>query len=547
MIIKTPRKSQPVGVPLLHEGHKRPVTRREFLGAGLISGGVAVWTPNLLGLLLPRSAQAAPTLQECGIGGTGETGTPFICFDLGGGANMAGSNVLVGATDGNQDAPLSTAGYNKLGLPDDKIPGRNDPVNGGNFVNTTFGLNFHSDSAFLRGMLSRTSALARDNVNGVVIPARSDNDTGNNPHNPMYLIARAREMMNKKAKLMELIGSENSDSGGRSMAGTLFLNSDLRPTKIASRNDSVGLVDTGGLKEKMQLTSEELGAIADTIAQISNAKVDRSIPVSFNSNKLMNCAYHKASDNLTSFQTSAFDPLLDTDIFAGLTARPGGYANNQTASLAAIGALDPAEQIFTNQEITGNGTFRKTAAAMQMVMNGHAGAATVALGGYDYHDSTRATGERRDFEAGAAIGATIEYAHRKGTPVMIYVFTDGSLASNGAVDTSADGRDKGQWTGDNSSTSASFMLVYNPTARPTMQKTQLVYFRSSGSVETVASTPGANNVDSLAQMVALNYIALSSGLGAASQFNTWFDNGAQKHTLGSVAEMQGLIGFNALA
>jgi len=543
MIIKTPRKSLPVDAPLLHDGHKRPVTRREFLGAGLITGGATVWTPNLLGLLLPRSAQAATTPTDCGINSAAGDGVPFICFDLGGGANMAGSNVLIGAADGDQAAALSTAGYNKLGLPDAVIPGRTDPVNGGDFRNTQFGLMFHADSAFLRGMLSRTSTEARALVDGAVIPNRSDNDTGNNPHNPMYLIARAKLQAGRRAKLMELIGTSNSDSGGRSIAGTLFMDNELRPTKIASRNDSVGLVDTGGLKEQMQLTDGELKALAETIALVSGDKIDKTIPVSSSSNKLVNCAYHKATYNLTSFSKAQFDPLLDTRIFDTLTART--YATNQTPSLAGIVPLAATDQIFTRDEILNNDTFRKTSAVMQMVINRNAGAGTIDLGGYDYHDGTRATGERRDFQAGAAIGACIEYAHRVGSPVMIYVFTDGSLASNGAVDTSTDGRDKGQWTGDNSSTSASFFLVYNPGGKPQMNSRQLGYFRTSGSVETNNTTPGANNVDALAQMVALNYVALTSG-NAGADFDTWFTNGTQKHSLGT--NLDPLIAFaNPLA
>ena len=42
---------------------------------------------------------------------------------------------------------------------------------------------------------------------------------------------------------------------------------------------------------------------------------------------------------------------------------------------------------------------------MKMVVNGFAGAGTITLGGYDYHDSTRATGETRNFKAGQMIGA----------------------------------------------------------------------------------------------------------------------------------------------
>jgi len=535
MIIKTPRKSSPVGVPLLHEGHKRPVTRREFLGAGLVAGGAAVWTPNLLGLLLPKSAEAATTPTDCGINSAAGAGVPFICFDLGGGANMAGSNVLIGAAPNDQLAELSPAGYNKLGLPDSSIPRANST-----FINSDFGLLFHADSAFVRGMMSRTSLEARLLVDGCVIPNRSDNDTGNNPHNPMYLIARAKLAAGQRAGLMELIGTDNSDSGGRSMAGTLFMDAELRPVRIAGRNDSVGLVDTGGLKEQMQLTTGELKAIAQTIAMLSGDKVDKSIPTSLGSNKLVNCAYHKATYNLTSFTKAQFDPLLDTAISAGLTART--YANNQSPETTARAGLAATDQIFSSDEITNRDTFRKTSAVMQMVINRNAGAGTIALGGYDYHDGTRATGERRDFEAGAAIGGCIEYAHRTGNPVMIYVFTDGSLASNGALDTSLDGRGKGQWTGDNSSTSASFMLVYNPGGKASMISRQLGYFRTSGSVETNMTTPGANNVDALAQMVALNYMALTTA-NPGGAFDTLFTNGTQKHSLGDLASINNSLAF----
>ncbi len=40
-------------------------------------------------------------------------------------------------------------------------------------------------------MMTRvTDPAVRALINGAVIPARSENDTGNNPHNPMYGIAQ---------------------------------------------------------------------------------------------------------------------------------------------------------------------------------------------------------------------------------------------------------------------------------------------------------------------------------------------------------------------
>ena len=89
---------------------------------------------------------AALKISPCDIT-TGSGMIPFICFDLAGGGNVAGSNVLVGGPGGQLDF-LTTAGYSRLGLPGNMIP--NSSTAGG-FVDQSLGLAFHSDSAYLRG------------------------------------------------------------------------------------------------------------------------------------------------------------------------------------------------------------------------------------------------------------------------------------------------------------------------------------------------------------------------------------------------------------
>ena len=133
-------------------GHGRPATRREFLARGLIAGTATVFLPSIA-TLLAREVQAQTGCQlDTGAGMLGAGKIPFICFDLAGGANIAGSNVLVGQQGGQLDT-LTTAGYSKLGLPGTMLPNSST----GTFINTEFGLAFHSDSAFLRGMQSTTS------------------------------------------------------------------------------------------------------------------------------------------------------------------------------------------------------------------------------------------------------------------------------------------------------------------------------------------------------------------------------------------------------
>ena len=236
--------------PLYQPGHPQPVTRRQFISQGFISGAATVIAPTIFSLFAnPRTAQAAlsPDLealkQSCGIAVQGAGKIPFICIDLAGGANMVGSNVLVGGTGGQLDF-LSVAGYGTLGLPGDMVPNAPNPASATNdFVDRSLGLAFHLDSAFKRGIIERVSPVTAAAINGAVIPARSENDTGNNPHNPMYGIYRA----GADGELLTLIGSQSSESGGNSMAPSAMVDASVRPTKVDRTSDVTGLVDTGKL------------------------------------------------------------------------------------------------------------------------------------------------------------------------------------------------------------------------------------------------------------------------------------------------------------
>ncbi|HEY0940908.1 MAG TPA: hypothetical protein VGE08_12475 [Steroidobacter sp.] len=526
LIIKSQRKrALGLNEPLKHGSHKRPVTRRDFLAQGFSAGAATVVAPSLL---MPRRGAAAEVdpaltaeLGACGITGLGGGKIPFICFDLAGGANIAGSNVLVGQRGGQLDF-LSTQGYSKLGLPGNMLPNNAQT----NFINTDFGLAFHQDSAFLRGMLEKTSEATRACVNGAVIAARSENDTGNNPHNPMYGLAR----YGVKGKLLTLIGSQNSDSGGNSMAPARLIDPQYRPTKIDRVSDVTGLVDTGDVAKI--LSADDTVRTLESMYRLSKSKLDRVYTL-LNDNvdvnglimtrdaaikRQLNCAYLKTAYTVANFSDpAALNPAADTRI----TTLFGG-AN------------------FSNDR-----EFEKTASVMKLVIDGNAGAGTISMGGFDYHTGERATGEERDLRAGRCIGACLEYAASLQVPVplMIYVFSDGSLSSNGRVDDSAGGRGKGEWTGDNQQTAASFFLVYNPGGRPALLDAanpaaaalhqQIGWYSAGGDVVT-SSSPAANNVNLLVETVLLNYMALHG------------DEGLYTGPLGNPAGLRGLIAFEPI-
>jgi len=489
-----------VGPGFRHENHRRPRTRREFLAQGLVAGAGLVVGPSLFALLAaPKSARAQ---MACSVS-AGAGRIPFLCFDLAGGASVAGSNVIVGGPGGPLDL-LTTDGYAKLGLPDDMLPQLLGQTN------LELGLPFHADSAFLRGILSKTSAATRANVNGSVICARSENDTGNNPHNPTYGIARS----GSAGELAVLVGTRSSVSGGNSQAPMSMIDAALRPVKVDRASDATGLVDTGKLVTL--LNQADAGSVMRAVEELAELKLTRMAEDQAVLD-LMRCGYVETTYLVSQFgDPAALDPRLDPDIT--------GNANS----------LFNAGELATD-------TFQKTAAVMKLVVNGFAGAGTLEFGGYDYHDSTRATGERRDFAAGQAMGAALEYAARKGRQLMLYVFSDGSLDSNGQTDESADGRGKGVWKGDDSSTASVFMLVYNPAGRPQLTRPdagQIGWFKPGGDLETGA-TRISNNVVLLSEAIVLNYLALHNEVGRLAQV-------LPGHGLGNSTEQDALIAFQPI-
>jgi hypothetical protein len=535
MLIRVKQKLRDPSAPQRHDNHRRPMTRRELIAQGFMAGGATVLTGGVMGLFAnPRAAHAAlasdlQALQAaCGISdGAGKI--PFICFDLAGGANIAGSNVLVGKEGGQLDL-LSTAGYSKLGLPGDKIPGVTEtaPISAtsnGVHIDQTLGLAFHSDSAFLRGMLQKVSLGTRAFVNGAIIPARSENDTGNNPHNPMYGIRRA----GADGSILALCGSRTTVSGGNSMAPAMLVNPEWQPTKVDRPSDVTGLVDTGDLVGL--LSASDATAVLESIYRISRERMDNAVSTGLPTSPinrddvvkdLVKCGYLDAAYVADRFGNIVIDPAQDPMI---------------------VGSTG----IFSDTEFNDTGTdgaeFRKTASVMKLVIEGFAGAGCITMGGYDYHGGRRQEGEIKDERAGKCMGACLEYAARMNKPLMMYVFSDGSLSSNGVVDTSLAGRNKGEWTSDNQDTAAGFFLVYKPGGRPAIftgsdgltpaQHQQLGAFTATGDVVR-SGTPGANNVNLLVETVLLNYMALHNEMG---QFAARFQN----HGLGG--NLDRLIGL----
>ena len=531
------KRTKALGIhdPLLLQEHSRPRTRREFVAQSFWTGAATVIAPTLAGMLAyPRAARAtlASDIQNavtaCGIT-TGAGLIPFICFDLQGGGNIAGSNVLVGGPGGQLDF-LSVAGYSKLGLPGSMVPNASAT---GSFVDSSFGLRYHSDSAHLRGMKLRASPAAMAGTTGTIIPALSQNDTNTNPHNPMYGIYQ----FGARGGLLNLIGSNSSVSGGNSMAPPTMVIAAAQPTVVDSSADSKGLVSTGQLSTLLP-NPADVTNVLESMKRVSDAKYTAPGVTAYASNAALN--------------TAALGPTgVEACSFTKAAYTVDRYSNPAAVNPDVDPNIVGASGIFQTAEYQANSDYQKTAAIMKLVIDGNAAAGTIEMSGFDYHSGNRMDGEARDLNLGNCIGAVLEYANRVGKPVMIYIFSDGSLASSGMIDNSVGGRGKGVWTADNQNVAATYFLVFNPAGRAQSAQAnpemsfQIGNFNPDGSQNTTSS-PAGNNVPNLVQMVVLNYMGLHSANAVSQWPNLWpapnLNNG-----LGSGTALEPLIAWQPLA
>jgi hypothetical protein len=402
-------------------------------------------------------------------------------------------------------------------------------------IDASLGLLWQADGAIKRGIMTKATAATAAGTSGAVFCAMSQNDTQANPHNPMYGIARA----GAQGQLLNLIGTESSVSGGNSMAPMLMIDPSLQPTTISQPSDATSLVPIppGGVQDPLSVavlesqtrisagttpyqggaggTAAFTGALSAPNVSTPGVQLYTDPNTDAALKNQVRCAYVKGANTANLFgNPSALDPTQDPNII-------GGGAPIFTAS------------DFQDSDVA------KTATVMKLVIDGFAGAGTITLNGYDYHDGTRASGEMRNFKAGQLIGAVLEYAHRQGKPVMIYVLSDGSLNSNSMIDSSVDGRGKLGWQGDNESVASTFFLVYSPTGRPALRNgaagQQIGYFSSDGSVVSTSS-PAANSVNQLVELLILNYMGL---MGHDGQFPTLFP----MQGLGSASTLAGMTVF----
>jgi hypothetical protein len=449
--------------PLHNDADHKLRSRRDFLSQGLMASAAS--------MLLPFNAFGQTECEVASMVAIDNPMIPVIVVDLAGGANIGGSNALVGNTNGQMHF---LPNYQSLGLMSSEHPSNVGMISDlrGN-TTTPSGLLFHSRSGMLAGIRA-AAGTAVNNTDGIVMCGISGDDTENNPHNPMYWFFNA----GARGQLTQLVGTRANTSGGNSQAPVTSIDLSIAPLRVTRPSDVTDLASLGPMSRNNNFAQGRENMLLRALEGLSSSKVRalsrRGLPDAVKD--LVLCNITKTQGLLNRFSSNQLDPLLDNDVRA----------------------------VFP--DIANNGGQQEAGSVAKMVLDGYAACGTITLGGYDYHGNDRAETDTRDTAAGTLIGRILNLAQRKNTKVVVYVISDGGVSANG-TDIGTNGRFS--WSSDSGNRGSSLMLVYDPMARPVMRSNsrQMGNFQTSGSIQPDAS-PMSNSVTTLAKAVMLNYLAL---------------------------------------
>lgn len=465
----------------LYPGHKKLMSRRDFLAHSTWALGGFVAMPSLVSTLMGKAYA-----EEMGLKVSENERIPYLCFDLAGGANICGSNFLVGFERGQDQLNMGTARDNsflRLGIPASMSP-RNS-----RYVDQTYNVAFHSESGFLRGLnsiLDRdaafwTAARKKQHIDGAVICANSADDTDGNALNTVYLA----NLAGAKGQVVELIGNRSSKSGGNSQPGITGYNASIKPSVVRSFTEAQGLLNLGPLggRDYVDISSTD-GRGQERI------------------NFLMQQIKKLNSRKLASLDRRGFLEQI-RDLLDGRYNRSAQLFKEFSASVLNPGSNARLVEIFGNND-------QQVSSVAHLVINGYAGAGTVLIGGCDYHDGSNVTGDAKDFQIGQYVGKCIEYARAQGKSLFLHGFTDGGVtgSAEGALDPT---NGKVIWASDSGNRGGSWMMVYrHKTSSESIVRDgrprQIGNYIVGGGADMEANDI-ADNMTNLTKVVALNYLA----------------------------------------
>lgn len=438
-------------------GHRKPVTRREFLAHGIIPFAASSLMPGVLSLFgTPFGAHAAGA-EKC----PDSTGIlpSFITLNLSGGPGLSG-NFIPRDAGGNLLSSYSKIGGGTSGniqlAPEFAVGNQPGPFG----ANTASG---GGPAGFLVGLRAGApTALANTSVLGVCV--QSADDSSNNASDASGMVFKAGLV----GSILPNMGTESTATGINARAALVSPPNPLPVNSVTDIANAIGY--TAALRN---LTGDQKAKVAKLVANLSTSQSRKlaSIPSTVAVQDLVSCAGVKNVSLLSGNGAPALPAELQT-----------------VWGVAANTAANNDNNIFAN-----------------MVFNslvGNGGVVSLNLGGYDYHDGSRTTGDAKDNAAGLVVGRILESAKALNKRVFVYVTADGATTSN---DSDTPGS---AWVSDRGSGGLYMAFMFDPAARPQTTGLQIGNY-TSGQVAD-ESTPIGSDPAAASMAVFANYLKWSN-------------------------------------
>lgn len=438
-------------------GHSKPTTRREFLAHGMIPFAASLMAPQFLNLILSSVANAQAAVV---CNGVTAKWIPFVSLNLSGGAAMA-SNFVPMKSNGDR-----LASYSKMGLGDNQVPLVQE-FGGANFA----GSNGNLIGKMLEGIRSVASTDTLSNTSFIGVCVRSRDDSGENPFSINGLVTKAGLLGSHLPNL----GAQSTITGVNQKPAYI-----TPPTPLVVRSfrdilNSLGYSAALG----SQLSNTQKIKLAQLVSKLSESQARKlaSVTTGDQIHNLVACAGIK-NEELIQEGSSVVDPV-------------------KNSTFANIWQLNANSQQNSNNYVFGSMVYN--------ALMGFAGATSLEMGGFDYHNNTRNTGDNRDREAGVAMGRILQSANVLQQPLFLYVTSDGAVVS--AESTARNS----PWTSDRGSAGAAYIFIYDPKGRPAVSNHQIGSFTDDQVADDKFVT--GNDPARAAQAVFANYLQFNKRLG----------------------------------
>ena len=214
--------------PFLYNDHEKPVTRRDFLAQGFISGSVGLMMPTFMGWL-SKNAHAQVNLINCANNTPpANNGVPIICLDLAGGGHFAGNEIapLIDEQPGNVPTDMTRMLVTAAQHPNASVfvtfGGNTTPIQ-------LSGPQIMFDE--IKTQLNGTAIEAKSSAYAVA--GRSRDDSGANEMAIGYLLAAALKTSDHQ---FNFTGTETGAGGGRHTPIPGTVDANLAPTVLRNGN-----------------------------------------------------------------------------------------------------------------------------------------------------------------------------------------------------------------------------------------------------------------------------------------------------------------------